>query len=91
MILKVTGDGVGPLEVRATADALWWTEDTLGTAWNKASDWAIRLCLAYYGAHGKPEDPVDIKTVRAWGRDYSIEVTVDATANPTPPELSGAP
>lgn len=90
MILTIIREGHPDEDVTATADGMWWVEDVLGKPWDKCSDWAVRLCLAYYECHGRPSDPVDVRDVRAWGRATGVQVLVGA-ANPTRRARSDGP
>ncbi len=90
MILTVSREGLEDVDITATADGMWWVEDTLGKPWDKCSDWAVRLCLAYYELHGRPEQPGDVKAVRAWGREQGIQVLV-RDPNPSRQARSGGP
>lgn len=75
-----------------TTLAMWWAEETLGESFREANEWALRLALAYYDAHGQPDAAATLEQVRAWAKAESVNVEVaDTAAGPTRPDPSGEP
>lgn len=74
-----------------TTLAMWWLDDVFGNV-REASEYALRLAMAYYEAHGEPEDAVPLPDIRSWAKAEGVTVEVaDSAAGPTRPDPSGAP
>jgi hypothetical protein len=86
----VSVDSGTPITVRATTNALWLAEETVGSL-EAASNWALILTIAYYGVVGEPEHAATIDQVRAWAREHKVRVEElpDEGPDPTPARSGG--
>lgn len=89
--LAITDREGGTVTYQPTTMAMWWVEETLGQSFRDANEWALRLCLAYYQAHGEPDAAATLDQVRAWAKAQAVTVEVAGSADPTQPGHSGAP
>lgn len=82
-VLSVTLDGQPAVEVQTDTLGMWCCEDIMAKPLNKASEYGIRLILAYIGVTG--EEPKNLADVKAWAKEHKVQVTVGDMAVPTTP------